>query len=261
MSKFIVSLLGAVWVVESLVVATSATPQQGRAAALLADARQALGGESRLASVKTFVLKGRIALGRTPASSNAIRVGPAAAPNASRIGAFEIDCELPKKFVRIDNRQLFNSNGPAARGGTATDGQPAVQLTTSTTGFNGDHLIGNQGSSTGAGALARATFVNVTLGIFASSFAGLPLQFSDALGSDRSVLVTGAIPGAEFHATLSFDPQTHLPATLNDMTYADYRDVSGVKIPFRFVSDREELDVTDARVDVAIKASMFKVGR
>jgi len=74
-------------------------------------------------------------------------------------------------------------------------------------------------------------------------------------------VVTGAIPGAEFHATLTFDPQTHLPATLNDLAYADYRDVSGVKIPFRFVNDREELDVTDARVDVTIKPSVFRVRR
>jgi hypothetical protein len=260
MSKFIASLLGAVLVLGSFAVATSATPKQGKSAALLADARRALGGETRLASVKTFVLKGRIELGRSPASQSSLRGRPAAAPaDAARLGAFEIDCELPDKFVRIDNRQVYNPSG--ARGGAATNGEPAVQLTTQTTGFNGDLLIANQGTSALSQAVARAAFVNVTLGIFASSFAGLPLQFSDAPGSDQSVLVSGAISGAEFHAILTFDPQTHLPSTLNDMTYADYRDVSGVKIPFRFISDREELNVTDARVDASIQASVFKVKR
>src|SRR5262249_23629665 len=113
-----------------------------------------------------------IELGRTPASQAASRVGPGAAPpDAARLGAFEIDCELPDKFVRIDNRQIYNPSGLAARGGAASNGEPAVQLTTQTIGFNGSQLIANQGSSPLSQAVPRAASANVTLGIFASSFA------------------------------------------------------------------------------------------
>ncbi len=261
MSKFIVSVFGALWVMGSFGVAIPATPQQGNAAALLTDARRALGGESRLTSARTVVLKGRIAPGRTGNTAQSVTRAGSTAPAADRLGTFEIDCELPDKFVRIDNRQIWNPSASVARGGSASQGEPAVRLVTSTTGFNGNDLIGDQGTSVGAQAVARATFVNVTLAIFASSFAALPLQFADSPASDHAVLVTGAIPGAEFHGTLSFDPQTHLPVSLNDMSYADYRVVNGVKIPFRFINDREELDVTDARVDATIKASVFKVRR
>src|SRR5262245_53138318 len=77
------------------------------AAQVVAAARAALGGERNLASVKTFVATGRT---RQIRGNNLVPI------------EFEINCELPDKFVRKDEIP-------------AQDTDPTV------TGFKGDELI------------------------------------------------------------------------------------------------------------------------
>src|SRR2546422_1631620 len=77
------------------------------AAQVLASAREALGGEKALASVKTFVATGRT---RQIRGNNLVQI------------EFEISCELPDKFVRKDEI-------------------PAQDTDPTTSGFNGDQLI------------------------------------------------------------------------------------------------------------------------
>src|SRR5947209_8673473 len=77
------------------------------AAKVLADARAALGGDDKLAAVKSFVATGRT---RQVRGNNLVPI------------EFEINCELPDKFVRKDEI-------------------PAQDTDPTTRGFNGDTLI------------------------------------------------------------------------------------------------------------------------
>jgi hypothetical protein len=77
------------------------------AATILAAAREALGGEARLAAVKSFVATGRT---RQVRGDNLVPI------------EFEIACELPDKYVRKDE-------------------VPAQETGASSAGFNGDRLI------------------------------------------------------------------------------------------------------------------------
>src|ERR1700732_4780124 len=74
---------------------------------VLAAAREALGGEKRLSAVRTFTATGRT---RQLRGNNLVPI------------EFEINCELPDKFVR-------------------TDEFPAQDADPTTQGFNGDTLL------------------------------------------------------------------------------------------------------------------------
>src|SRR5262245_26779779 len=77
------------------------------AAAVVAQAHEALGGASKLAAVKTFTATGRT---RQLRGNNLVPI------------EFEMTCELPSKFVRHDEI-------------------PAQDTDPTTTGFDGDQLI------------------------------------------------------------------------------------------------------------------------
>ena len=77
------------------------------AAKVLADARAALGGDDKLSAVRTFVATGRT---RQVRGNNLVPI------------EFEINCELPDKFVRKDEI-------------------PAQDTDPTTLGFKGDELI------------------------------------------------------------------------------------------------------------------------
>lgn len=206
---------------------------QGRdAVAVLADARQALGGEARIAAVKTLTAVG---------TSREARPGGTVDDHD-----VELSIVLPDRFRR---RSVLMAMGPTSVYRNA--------------GFNGDRLIdlvdtppalmsggdGNrviridvggrweQADDAGPEAAARATeaaaarrerllsdakadFARLTLGFFASSFSGMPLQFAYAGvaespdGRAEVLDVTGA---HGFAARLFVDAETHLPLMLTWM--------------------------------------------
>lgn len=80
---------------------------ESKEAAVLAAAREALGGDARLSAVKTFVATGQT---RQVRGDNLVPV------------EFEISCALPDKFARKDEI-------------------PAQESGPTTTGFNGEELI------------------------------------------------------------------------------------------------------------------------
>jgi hypothetical protein len=254
-----------------LLAGTAWTAAQSPAADVLKAAREALGGEKKLAAINTFTATGTLSrtLGQFQMS-----------------GDVELICELPDKFVRKETLSI----GPAA--------------TTSTVGFNGDGaiqasamapmpgggeggmrvIIGPGGAGPGATpeqraegrrlamAGAKQDFARLALGMFAASFRGSPLEFThagtaEAADGTADVLdVTGA---NNLKARLFIDRKTHLPLMLtwqapaprlvtqmgsgragrnpgpegpgpgeptlveHRLFYADYRDVDGLKIPFR----------------------------
>ena len=88
------------------------------AAQVLASARDALGGEKKLSAVRTFTVTGRT---RQLRGNNLVPI------------EFEINCELPDKFVRRDEFP-------------AQDADPTTQ------GFNGETLLQFPAPSPGRGA-------------------------------------------------------------------------------------------------------------
>src|SRR6266481_2177964 len=123
------------------------------AAQVLASARDALGGEKKLSAVRTFTVTGRT---RQLRGNNLVPI------------EFEINCELPDKFVR-------------------TDEFPAQDADPTTQGFDGDTLLQFPAPQPGRGGspappqqrvnAVKQDFVRLTLGMFATSFSGYPLIF------------------------------------------------------------------------------------
>ena len=271
--------------------------QAADAAAVLAAARDAMGGNKRIEAVRTFIANGRT---RQIRGDNLVPI------------EFEIQVELPDKYSRRDEF-------PAQDAGPAT------------AGFNGDRLIqippapppvaraGGPPAPTPAQqeaamrarvATARQDFARLMLGLFASSYASFPLTFdyvaqAEAPEGKADVLdVTGP---ANFTARLFVNAQTHLPIMLswraqappargggpgaqsparggpppgapappgttpppapveNRMYFADYRDVDGLKLPFRIRravgSETTEETIFDRfRINARTDARRFEVG-
>jgi hypothetical protein len=185
-------------------------------AAVLTAARDAMGGEKRLSAVKTFVASGRTQQVR---GDNLVPI------------EFEISCELPDKYIRRDEIPAQGS-GPT------------------TIGFNGDALIqlpvpGPPPARAGVPPPTEAQLdaQRLALGMFASSFNGYPLTFTyvgQAEAPQGKADVLEAKGAANFTARLFVYRETHLPIMVswqttveNRLYYADYRDVDGVKFPFR----------------------------
>ena len=197
------------------------------AAQVLASARDALGGEKKLSAVRTFTVTGRT---RQLRGNNLVPI------------EFEINCELPDKFVRRDEFP-------------AQDADPTTQ------GFSGETLLQFPAPSPGRGgpaappqqrlAAVKQDFVRLTLGMFASSFSSYPLTFKYAAvgeAPEGKADVLDVSGPANFSARLVVQQATHLPVMLMwqqppanpqakpseiRVYYADFRDVDGMKFPFR----------------------------
>jgi hypothetical protein len=226
----------------ALTLGVSAEPQSTAVETLLTNARQALGGEQVITS---FTVKGSIKT-----------------DNRGESGTFEINCELPDKFVQIENRAFLNPGDTVER---VSPGGPHIEHVIVTLGFNGDEPIYERNPRQDAWRLstkearylppptpaqlrtvlpkARQAFVNLTMGLFASSFAGAPVQFKAASGADAGTAVV--IEGKGFKRTLVFNAQTHLPERLDGVRYLGYREIGGRKVPSRIVDGRDEWIIED----------------
>jgi hypothetical protein len=182
--------------------AMAQTPPTDAAAAVLAATRTALGGEKKIAAVKSLVATGRT---RQVRGDNLVPI------------EFEIAMELPDRYVRRDEI-------------------PAQESGPTSTGFNTGELIQfpapappNMAGRAGAPPptaeqmdAARRTrlsgvkqdFVRLTLGMFADSFSSVPLTFSyvakaEAPQGKADVL---AVKGPDnFTARFFVSENTHLP--------------------------------------------------
>jgi hypothetical protein len=182
-------------------------PGKGDAAAVLAAARQALGGDKKLAAVKTIVATGRT---RQVRGENLVPI------------EFEIDIELPDKYVRKDE-------------------VPAQESGVTAAGFNGDELLQDPppppmpatpapaapaGAPAGAPAMPRPNpsamrvvtlkqdFTRLALGMFAASFPAYPLTFSYVAEAEapqgKADVIEGKGPN-NFTLRLFIARDTHLP--------------------------------------------------
>jgi len=213
-----------VLIAASIAAVSGQTPD---AAQVVSSAREALGGDKKLSAVRTFTATGRT---RQVRGNNLVPI------------EFEINCELPDRFVRKDEI-------------------PAQDTDPSTRGFSGDLLIqipppGAGRGGRGAGGpvppivAVKQDFARLMLGMFAASFPSYPLTFKysavgEAPEGKADILdVTGP---ANFSLRFVVQRDTHLPVMLiwnapapgqpapaeQRMYFADYRDVDGFKLPFR----------------------------
>ena len=223
-------VLGYLVLVAALAAASYSTlhSQVVDAAQVLAAVREALGGEKSLSAVKTFVATGRT---RQLRGNNLVPI------------EFEISCELPGKFVRIDEF-------------------PAQDTDPTTSGFNGELLIqfpppppgpGRAGGASAASSdradappanAGRASgqspeegrnagpplspaqqrvlnvkqeFARLTLGLFASSFPSYPLTFryaGEGVAPEGKADVLDVAGSGNFVARLVVQRETHLPVML-----------------------------------------------
>jgi hypothetical protein len=174
---------------------------------VLAEAREALGGEKRLSAVKNFVVTGRT---RQVRGDNLVPI------------EFEISAELPDKFVRKDEIPAQES-GPTSIG---FNGDELIQLpvVTPPTPPPGAGRAGGPATPPSQAQLdamrktrvdgVKQDFVRLTLGMFAGSFSSYPLTFTyvgqaEAPQGKADVLEAKAPPN--FTVRLFVNSQTHLP--------------------------------------------------
>lgn len=202
-------LIGILAAVSLRAVSTSSSPAQAPAKdanAILAQAREALGGEKRLAAVKNFVATGRT---RQVRGDNLVPI------------EFEISVELPDKYVRKDEIPAQES-GPTSSG---FNGNELIQLPVPATPVppGGEGRAGGppapnpaqlEAMKTARVSAVKQDFVRLTLGMFAGSFSSYPLTFTyvgqaEAPQGKADVIEVKAAPN--FTARLFVNSETHLP--------------------------------------------------
>ena len=174
--------------------------------AILAQAREALGGEKRLSAVKNFVATGRT---RQVRGDNLVPI------------EFEISVELPDKYVRKDEIPAQES-GPTSTGFNGTEliqlPVPAAPVPPGGEGRAGGPPAPNpaqlEAMRTARVSAVKQDFVRLTLGMFAGSFSSYPLTFSyvgqaEAPQGKADVIEAKAAPN--FTVRLFVNSETHLP--------------------------------------------------
>ena len=247
----------------------------------LAAAREALGGEKRLSAIKTFVATGRTQQVR---GNNLVPI------------EFEIVCELPDRYRRTDEIPAHES-GPTSSGFSGDDliqAPVAASLPFPAPGRGpaAPPTPEQQDAARRARvASVKQDFVRLTLGMFAASFSSYPLTFTyvgkaEAPQGQADVIdVKSGQPN--FALRLFVNSETHLPIMVswkapaggpaarggsagpgseieNRLYYADYREVDGLRWPFRLrrsagADTVEETTFDRFRINAKIDARKFDV--
>ena len=254
---------------------------------MIAAARDALGGDARIGAVKTFVITGRT---RQVQGDNLVPI------------EFEIACELPDKCIRRDEIPARES-GPTTIG---FNGDELIQLPVPPPvparggppgpppAREGAPPPGREGAPPGRGAppspeaqravrlaTVKQDFARLFLGMFAAPQAGFALTFARAGEAEgpqgRADVLDMKGPGT-FAGRFFLFKDSHLPVMLtwqapspagpaeNRLFFADYRDVDGLKLPFRLrravgADTVEETTIDRIRVNTKIDARRFEVRR
>jgi hypothetical protein len=260
---------------------SAAFGQSTDAAHVLAVAREALGGEKALLAVKTIVATGRT---RQLRGNNLVPI------------EFEIDSELPDRFVRKDEIPAqdtdvtvsgFNGDtliqfppSPAGRGGPPPGGRA---MPASPAGGGTARGVAARGPINPAQqrlTAAKQDFARLMLAVFATSFPSYPLTFKYAgIGEapEGKADVLDVIGPAGFSARLVVQQDTHLPVMLMweqpapgqaapveyRLYYGDFRAVNDIKWPFRIrrsVGGQtvEETTFDRIRINTKIDAKKFE---
>lgn len=216
--------------------AAAAAQTRQDATATLKQAREALGGEARLAAVRSLALQGRT---RNLVGST----GKLSDPRA-----VDIRIALPDSYLRVQNYDWYETRSGFARN----------ELLNSAKALKADSSFGASYGPEQMG-IERATFVRLMLGLLAHTTTVIPLT------ARQISAATVELAGPDFSAFLDFDNTTHMPARLRYTgsvhfpqpgstvppapqqaevvwTFDDRREVGGLKLPYRIV--RTSRDVT-----------------
>jgi len=243
-------------------------------------ARQALGGDKRMAAVKTIVATGRT---RQVRGDNLVPI------------EFEIAIELPDRYVRTDEipaqesgptRRGFNGAGLIQFPDAAAPPPRGAPPPPARAGAPPPPGPGRPGGPPPAPVdpvtALKQDFTRLTLGMFATSFSSYPLTFASggvAEAPEGKADVIDVKGPANFSARLFIDSQTHLPLMVswpaaavgaatpppeNRIYYADYRDVDGLRFPFRIrrasgATTTEETTFDRFRINAKIDPKKFEV--
>jgi hypothetical protein len=229
--------------------------QSPDAGQIISSAREALGGEKKLSAIRTIIITGRT---RQVRGNNLVPI------------EFEIDCELPDKFVRKDEIPAQDTdpttrgfNGDtliqfpppgAERGGARNGGPPPPPPggAPAASAAAGPPPGGGRGPGAGVPPIVavKQDFARLMLGMFAASYPSFPLTFKyAALGEAPEGMadILDVAGPANFSMRVVVQRDTHLPVMLlwsaaapgqptpteQRMYFADHRDVDGLTLPFR----------------------------
>jgi hypothetical protein len=194
---------------------------------VLADAREALGGDKKLDAVKTLSIAGR-----------SLRTNPAGTSTESE---FEVAIELPDKYMRRDavvnmgNMSIYRTSGFNGDGViNEMDTPPQLAGGGNVVMFR---TIGPGGAVTTTGgppptpeqqetvrravlAASKQDFARLTLGMFVKSFAAYPVTMTaagQAESPDGKADIVEIKGEGDFVARLFVDSTTHLPLMLSWM--------------------------------------------
>jgi hypothetical protein len=248
--------------------------------AVIAAARQALGGDARIGAVKTLVITGRT---RQVQGDNLVPI------------EFEIACELPDKCIRRDEVPARDT-GPTTIGfnGAELIQLPVPQVGPGRGGPPGPPPGTREGGPPGRGtppspealraarlATVRQDFTRLFLGMFAAPPAGVDLTFARAGEAEapqgRADVLDMKGPGT-FAGRFFVFKESHLPVMLtwqaasptgpaeNRLFFADYREVDGLRLPFRLrrsvgAETVEETVIDRIRINTKIDPRRFEVRR
>jgi hypothetical protein len=262
------------------VAATGAQSPATDATAVLAAARTALGGEQRIAALTSFVVTGRT---RQVQGDNLVPI------------EFEIACQLPDKCMRRDEIPARES-GPTTSG---FNGAELIQFPVPAARQGGPPAAAPGGpppAGRGPGpspeairaqrlAVVQQEFARLALGLFAGSIGDFPLTYSlagEAESPQGKADVVDVKGPANFAARLFIFRETHLPIMLSwqapgtpqtqgkpvetRIYYSDYRDVDGLKLPFRLrravgADTVEETTFDRFRLNAKVDPKKFEVKR
>lgn len=190
---------------------------------VLADLRTALGGEEKLAAVKTLSIEGQV--------TRQIREGQSSASD------FELAFELPDKFMKSD--VFANINGTGLKRRSGFNGAEPFEEMDAPPGMGGPGMhimrMGPGGPMTSGGqatpeqlaaqraqqlTASKREFARLALGMFGMAYSPLPLEFkyagqAEARDGKADVLEIQGPDG--FTGKLFIDGQTHLPLMLSWM--------------------------------------------
>ena len=203
---------------------------------------QAVGGAQRLASLTSFIAKG-----------TSVGYGPEGSPRP-----VEIYAKAPNQRTTIIHTQ--NGDNTTAYDGRmgwiAAPLRPVPVLALSGSVLEGVKLDAE---------LSFPARIKQALGKWR---AGFPVTINDR----ETQVIQGTAPGGSL-ATLYFDSETGLLTrvvrysdsivgrTPTQIDYSDYRDVAGVKMPFRFtvswLDGKENFEITEIQPNVSIDAAKF----
>jgi hypothetical protein len=217
MKRAVQAVLLSILAAEALVIGQGADAKR-----VLSEVRAALGGEEKLAAVKSVSIEGQVSR---------------ASQNGTTSSEFELAFELPDKYVKVD--VYANINGVGLKRRVGFNGAEAIEETDTPPmmGGGGMHMVrmgpggpmpaGGQATPemltaqrAAAVAASRREFARLALGLLGTSTVAFPLEFkyagqAEAQSGKADVLEVHGADG--FTAKFFIDSKTHLPLMVSWM--------------------------------------------